>query len=256
MSNELQTSKRPLPKIDELYGDIQLASKQNELNRLLNCNPKPEWVRDHPFVKTAKYIPIGIIEYLLTSIFIKWRVEIKEASVIANSVKVIIRLHVQDPISGEWDWQDGIGAAPIQTEKGAAATDFNKVLTDAVMKSAPSAESYAIKDAAEKFGKIFGKDLNRVDWMAYTNLDGKIDLDSIQSDPELMAELYGLLYSSDLSHDEADEMKAKFQNGISVAYAETLKMELLDRQITPLEKIKRGDTVSQAEINKAVKQKV
>ncbi|MCK5612897.1 hypothetical protein KAR91_64080, partial [Candidatus Pacearchaeota archaeon] len=61
-------------------------------------------------------------------------------------------------------------AAPIQTDKDAAATDFSKVKTDAVMKAAPAAESYAIKDAAEKIGKLFGKDLNRADGIAYDNL--------------------------------------------------------------------------------------
>ena len=38
------------------------------------------------------------------------------------------------------------------------------------MKAAPAAESYAIKDAAEKLGKIFGKDLNRKDVIGYESL--------------------------------------------------------------------------------------
>jgi hypothetical protein len=33
--------------------------------------------------------------------------------------------------------------------------------------SAPASESYAIKDAAEKIGAIFGKNLNRADRMSY-----------------------------------------------------------------------------------------
>ncbi len=70
-------------------------------------------------------------------------------------------------MTNEWDWQDGVGAAPIQTAKGAAATDFSQVNTAAVQMAAPAAESYAFKDAAEKFGKIFGKDLNRKDEMNY-----------------------------------------------------------------------------------------
>lgn len=35
------------------------------------------------------------------------------------------------------------------------------------MKALPTAESYAIKDAAEKLGKLFGKDLNRKDELAF-----------------------------------------------------------------------------------------
>lgn len=180
MSNELTKNKpRPLVKLDDLYLDKPLAAQQNELNRLLNNEPKAEWVREHPFAKNVKYLSISTIEYLLTSIFLKWRVEVRDTKVVANSIVCTVRLHVQDPISMDWDWQDGIGATPIQTEKGASATDFNKVLTDAVMKSAPSAESYAIKDAAEKFGRLFGKDLNRKDWIPFTNLEGKLDLNAI-----------------------------------------------------------------------------
>ena len=39
----------------------------------------------------------------------------------------------------------------------------------AIQMWAPSAESFAIKDAAEKLGKIFGKDLNRKDDIAYVD---------------------------------------------------------------------------------------
>ena len=67
-------------------------------------------------------------------------------------------------------WQDGVGAAPLQTDKGAGAIDFNKIKNDAVMKAAPAAESYAVKDATEKIGKLFGKDLNRADKILYDSL--------------------------------------------------------------------------------------
>ena len=38
------------------------------------------------------------------------------------------------------------------------------------MIAAPAAESYAFKDAAEKIGKLFGKDINRATHIDYTNL--------------------------------------------------------------------------------------
>lgn len=161
---------RVLPKLEELYQDIELASKFNDLNKLLNCQPKPEWLKVNKFANNSTYLPIGIVEYLLTSIFIKWRVEIKEVQVIANSVVVAVRLHVLDPVTGEWDWQDGVGASPIQTAKGAAATDFSQVNTAAVQMAAPAAESYAFKDAAEKLGRLFGKDLNRNDIINYETM--------------------------------------------------------------------------------------
>lgn len=169
MSNQLQPTnpKAVIPKLEDLYNDTGLASRQNDLNKLLNCEPKKEWIRQNKFANNSSYIPIEIIEYLLTSIFIKWRVEIKEVQVIANSVNVTVRLWVLDPITGDWDWQEGVGASPIQTAKGAAATDFSQVNTSAVQMASPAAETYAIKDAAEKLGKLFGKDINRQAQMNY-----------------------------------------------------------------------------------------
>lgn len=153
--------KRKLPALTDLYADIEFAAKNTELNILLNQPPKAEWIKVNKYANNTNYIPIEKIEYLLTSIFIHWRVEVKQINIIANAVCVTVRLHYKDPITGDWLWQDGIGAQAIQTESGAAATDFTKVTNNAVQMAAPAAESYAIKDAAEKIGKIFGKDINR-----------------------------------------------------------------------------------------------
>jgi hypothetical protein len=160
-----------LPTLKNLYdGDLELKKGQNDLNVLLNQPPKTDWIKNHPFVKGVRYIPIERIEYLLTRLFIKWRVEVKSIQTIANSCVVTVRLHYQNIEDNEWSWQDGIGAAPIQTEKDAGAMEWDKVRTDSVMKSAPAAESYAVKDAAEKIGKIFGKDLNRKDEIGYDSI--------------------------------------------------------------------------------------
>ena len=173
-------TKKQLPALVDLYdGDLELKKDQNELNILLNQNPKSDWIREHPFAKGVKYLPIGRVEYLLTRLFIKWWVEIKNIQTIANSCVVTIRLHYQNVENDEWSCQDGVGAAPIQTEKDCGAMDWDKVRSDAVMKSAPAAESYAIKDAAEKIGKIFGKDLNRKDEILYDSLAGIVPEDKV-----------------------------------------------------------------------------
>lgn len=182
MSNIQKYEPKPLPKLDELYGDIEVSSKQNDLNRLLNQPPNPKWLKPHP-TATKKvngrdapidYLPIERVEFLLTTIFIEWSVDVKSVQTIANSVVVVVRLGVVNPITGQWQYNDGVGAAPINTKKGAAATDFGLVLHSSVQTAAPAAETYAIKDAAEKFGKIFGKDINRADEINYLQtLDSK-----------------------------------------------------------------------------------
>jgi hypothetical protein len=169
----MTTATKPkLPALKDIYnGDLELKGAQNKLNILLNQPPNPKWIKDHPFAKNVKYIPIERVEYLLTRLFIKWRVEVKSVQTVANSCVVTIRLHYQNIEDNEWGWQDGVGAAPIQTEKDAGAMEWDKVRSDSVMKSAPAAESYAIKDAAEKLGKIFGKDLNRKNGETYDFLE-------------------------------------------------------------------------------------
>jgi hypothetical protein len=170
--------KHELPKIADLYKEDMLsgAAKDNALLLLVNCEPPSTWIQEHPVAKTP-YIPIGKIEFLLTKIFGKWWVEIKDTKLIANSVAVTVRLFYTNPINGETEWQDGIGAQPLQTDKGFGATDFNAIKSAAVSMALPSAESYAIKDAAEKIGKIFGKDIARKGTMDYE----KMVVDNIQN---------------------------------------------------------------------------
>jgi hypothetical protein len=171
MSNlPAQQPRFPLPKLDDLYSDKQEIANINELNKILNSDPLPSWIKLNPFADNTPYIPIERIEWLLTRIYVKYRVEIKEVKLIANSISVTVRVHVLDPITGEWDWNDGTGAAPLQTAKGAGAIEFDKIKGSAVQMGAPSAESFAVKDAAEKFGKIFGKDIGRKENIDYSQM--------------------------------------------------------------------------------------
>ena len=199
-----------LPALKDLYdGSVQLA-KENDLNILLNQEPKKAWIKSHPMAAGVKYIPIEVVEYLLTSIFVHWSVEVKSIQVIANSSVVTIRLHYRHP-SGDMRWQDGIGACPIQTAKDAPATDFTQVKSDAVMKSVPAAESYAIKDAAEKLGKLFGKDLNRKDAFGYTSLQNKFDL----ATAEQLDYIDILRNKTTLSEEQISELDIEMAGGCS-----------------------------------------
>jgi len=222
--------KRNLPKLADLYdGNLELKQGQNELNVLLNQPPKSEWIKEHPFAKGVKYIPIERIEFLLTRLFIKWRVEVKSIQVIANSCVVTIRLHYQNVEDNEWSWQDGIGAAPIQTKKGEGAMDVEKTLPDAVMKAAPAAESYAVKDAAEKIGKIFGKDLNRKDEIIYDSLTGAIPEEQITVGQMGWAD--ELVRKSTLSDDQKEQAYSELsRQDLTVAEFKAITNSLLQNQ--------------------------
>lgn len=178
-----------LPSIAEIYNNdlMPVLQKDALFQVLVNKEPKKEWIKDHPSARKKvivnsreeyvpmKYVPIERIEWLLTNICLKWRVEIKAANLLGNSVMVTVRLHYYDHSSNEWLWQDGIGAAPLQTDKGAGAIEFDKLKSGAVQMGAPAAESYAVKDAAEKIGKIFGRDLNRDTIISYDSLADRYD---------------------------------------------------------------------------------
>jgi hypothetical protein len=110
------------------------------------------------------------VEWLLTRIYGKYKVTVKQVQVLANSVCVTVTVSVTNPITLEVEEHDGVGACPIQTDKGAGAMDWNAAKSDGVMKALPAAKSYAFKDAAENFGKVFGKDLGRKDAIGYDML--------------------------------------------------------------------------------------
>lgn len=159
----MENNKSLLPKLEDLHHDIQLAFKNDQLNLLLNQPCPQSWVKDHPFARGVKYLPIEKVEFLLKRIFQQYRIEVLAEGQLFNSVYVKIRLHYLNPITGIWDFHDGLGAVGIQTDAGKAASDLSAIKQDAVMKALPAAESYAIKDAAEKLGSLFGSNLNRKD---------------------------------------------------------------------------------------------
>lgn len=168
-----------IPTLADLVNETENSMADNALTVILNQDPPLKWLSYHPTAKIKNaanqdvplpFLPINKIEYLLTKIYQKWWVEVRSVACIANSVAVTVRLYVINPVTQKEEWNDGCGASPIQTDKGAGAMDWNAAKSHGVQIALPAAETYAIKDAAEKFGKIFGKDLGRKDSMDYTVL--------------------------------------------------------------------------------------
>jgi len=133
-------------------------------------------------------------------------------------VVVTVRLHYQNPVDGEMRYQDGIGACPMQTAKDAGATDFSQIKSDAVMKAAPAAESYAIKDAAEKLGKLFGKDLNRKDAFGYSALGNKFDMMT----PEQGNYIDMIRNQTTLSDEQLAELDYEMSQGVTQERAQDI----------------------------------
>jgi len=130
-----------------------------EFKKLLLSQPKQRWIKRHPLYKEVKYVPIYIVERLLDHLFDRWSVEVINYQIIINSIAVHVRLRAWK--DGVEYVHDGLGASPIQTKAGASPIDHNSVLTDAVMKALPAAKSFALKDAADHLGEIFGRSISR-----------------------------------------------------------------------------------------------
>ena len=237
-----------LPALQDLYNDSALAKKENQLNILLNHEPKKEWLRMHPVAKNVVYIPIERIEYLLTNIFLVWNVEVKEIKLIANSVVVTVRLNYKDPVTQLMQFHDGIGAAPLQTEKNAGAIEFEKIKSNAVILAAPAAESYAIKDAAEKLGKLFGKDLNRSDKIMYDNIGKKFEEDDQLISQQTFSFIEGLISTSNNDPDQKYQLELEL-TALTVSKADEFIKKLQENQLDPLD----TDRYSQTDIKNSNK---
>lgn len=154
-----------LPTLKELNMSPEIAAKLDLLNGYLDQEPPPSFIRTKGNIAD---IPIDKVEFLLTKIFQQYKVEVIDYKIMFNSATVQVRLHYLNPLTGEWLYHDGLGAVGIQTDAGASASDMGAIKSDGVMKALPAAKSYAIKDAADHLGKIFGKDLNRKDTIQLT----------------------------------------------------------------------------------------
>jgi hypothetical protein len=188
MSKEIQLSDRKLPTIQELYSDPAEMVKTDEYLSCLNQQPPESWVKVHPFVKNYKYLPIDKIEYLLKRIFKRYRIEVLREGSSFNGVFVVVRVHYLHPITGEWDFHDGIGAAQLQTASGKSAADLANINNGALSMAFPIAKTVAIKDACHNFGTTFGSDLNRRDLIQYS-ADEKLRNIALSKEEERMTKL-------------------------------------------------------------------
>ncbi len=216
-----------LPSLEDLVKDSDMSLQENKLMILLNQPPPEAWIERHPTAtikqvqedgttKEVKlpFIPIQKIEWLLTKIFGGFGCEVRDTRMIANSVVVTVRVYVINPLTGKEEWQDGIGAAPVQTDKGAGAIDWDHIKYNGVQIAAPAAESYAFKDAAEKFGKLFGRDISRKEQTSY---DGLLKPDY---DWESLDALFKAKEDS-IPHDEIDGIRRIIFNKEKTSFKKT-----------------------------------
>lgn len=138
-----------------------------EINSKLNAEPPKKLVKTRNVgtknkPKEYRYVPIGAAEEILDDIFEGgWQLTDFKWEVIANEVVGTITLSVFHQGFGTWISRTGTGAAIIRQTSGAKVTDIEAKYTNALVADFPHLEAQCINSAVRKFGKIFGRYLNR-----------------------------------------------------------------------------------------------
>ena len=218
MSDKLAVQENKLPTLQELVKDIALYQENDKLNFLLNQEPPKTWIKEHPYIRGHKYIPIDKIEYLMRKIFKEYRIEILREGTSFNGVYVAIRLHYKNLASDEWSYHDGIGAIQLQTAKGTSPADLNNINNGALSMAYPLAKTLAIKDAADMFGKLFGSDLNRRDTLP-ASMDKPILTQ--EEKEELIQEI---LDTKEIEHENRLSIERILEEKETLSYDKIIKM--------------------------------
>jgi hypothetical protein len=146
--------------LETLYSGVGLIKDIENLDEILNSEPKKEWLKEHPQVKGFMYLPIERVEFLLNRLFDNIKIEIRSVISAENRAVVTVRVNY-----GNGMFHDGVGAAQISKTQPAEM-------------AFPLAKSLAVKDSCDFLGKIFGKDLNRSRDVSIVTTPKTIDEDS------------------------------------------------------------------------------
>lgn len=247
--------KQQLPKLQDLHHSPDVAFKNDQFKLLVNQEPPVKFIKQHPIIKQngqpLLYIPIDKTEFMLDRIFQEWKVTVLNVCQLFNSVAVTIRLEYKSPLTGEWLYHDGVGAMGIQTDAGKQASDMSAIKQDAVMKALPAAKSYAIKDAADHIGILFGRNLTRKDTVAFTG--SYENPENLDATAEQYVFIERLLTGSSLDDEQKANIDKHLEVGITASYASELITMLQNNQREP---INSGDNYSQGDISKKIRNEV
>lgn len=196
------------------YGEDRYKSIE-DFQKLMNKQPVKSEIKKNEFAGNSQYIPIGVIEKHLDEIFAgMWSTTEPKIELVANSVVCTITLKVLNPTAQMWIERGGVGAVPIQLNKGEKELNFTTIKSDAIRKNAPAAKSMALRNAAQSLGVVFGRDLNREDVGEYMTLTEQVEV--LNTDA---LEILDLLMKSTL----AEQVRTQIEKRLPMATAKEVK---------------------------------
>lgn len=135
---------------------VNLESFTKALNR------KPAVIKTNKFQNNAQYVPISHIQTLLDQLFFGlWQTKGFSYQVVGNELVGRVELWIYHPVIKEWLVRTGVAATQIRQNKGAAISDINSKIKNALEMDAPHLYADCIKSACKTLGPAFGRDLNR-----------------------------------------------------------------------------------------------
>lgn len=200
-----------LPTLADIYSeDLQSGANDEQLNLLLNADPKPSWIKSRLINgKEFKYLPIDKVEFLLRRLFGQFRIKVLAVNEIHGGVQVTVRVYYLLPPNQDkervWAFQDGVGAVTISP---------SYELEPAV----PLAKTFAVKDACDHIGNIFGANLNRLDVITYKKDDS---MDKLMASRMEIEKLYSKHYNK-LKEDDRNHIERILNNREHLSYSKVL----------------------------------
>jgi hypothetical protein len=138
-----------------------------QFTQRLNAQPDESEIQVNKAANNSKYLPISFTETKLDEIFAGlWNWELKSYMVVANEIIATGVLEIFHPVARVWLRRSGTAAVMIQqkSEKyggSGRVSNIDDKIKNTLVKDFPHLESEVLKSAAKKFGKVFGRDLNR-----------------------------------------------------------------------------------------------
>jgi hypothetical protein len=138
-----------------------------QFTKRLNVQPDESEIQINRLANNSRYLPISFTETKLDEVFAGlWSFELKTYQVVANEIIATGVLEVFHPVAKMWLRRSGTAAVMIQQvsiKNGGSGkiSNIDDKIKNTLVKDFPHLESEVLKSAAKKFGKIFGRDLNR-----------------------------------------------------------------------------------------------
>ena len=153
-------------KLPAIYDNknLELATYQalQNFTMLTNREPLNLEIKVNKFANNSLYIPISIQQTKLDILFAGlWQSKNFKWERMANEIVGTIELEVFHPIIKKWITRTGTAGVIIRFEKGSKVYEFDNKQMNALVMDFPHLEASAFNNACQKFGKWFGRDLNR-----------------------------------------------------------------------------------------------